>query len=162
MKRAAFLLSLSAFLIAIITLLFVFQLHPLQSLYAIGKASSAITGRDEDYYAELARVENTETQMKNLRQALALYHLDNGVFPETSQGLDALIYPPTTGTRPCCWSSSSYLEGSQPPPDAWGNSFVYLGSEDTGLKGYELISKGADQVYGTEDDMVIFHYGSPK
>lgn len=161
MKRITFLLSLSAFLISVIALLFVFQLHPLQSLYVIGKASSAITGRDEDYYAELGRVETTKVQMKNLQSALTLYRLDNGVFPETSQGLDALLYPPITGKRPCCWSASSSYWDDKEPPDGWGNRFVYLGPDDLSGSGYEIISKGPDQVLNTEDDLVVF-YGSSK
>jgi general secretion pathway protein G len=162
MNRIIFLLSLSAFLIAIITLLFVFQLHPLQSLYVIGKASSAITGRDEGYYAELAREQNTRDQMEQLKQALVLYKFDNGFYPETQQGLMALIQRPMVGREPCCYSKSSYLEGGEVPLDGWGGDYVYLGSDTLGLEGYELVSKGADQTLSTDDDIIVFSYGRPR
>lgn len=159
MKRITLILSLSAFLIAVIALLFVFQLHPLQSFYVIGKASQAVTGRDEDYYLELAREQNTRDQMEYLRQGLLLYNLDNGFFPETSQGLDALFYPPTTGRAPCCYARSGYMEGGVVPLDGWGNPFVYLGPDDLGYNGFELISEGLDQTPSTDDDITVFRYG---
>lgn len=159
MNRAALLLSLSALIIATLALLFVFQLHPLQSLYVIGKASQAITGRDEDYYLKLAREQNTRDQMEQLRQALVLYKLDNGFYPETQQGLMALIQRPTTGRGPCCYAQSGYLEGNIVPLDGWGGSFVYLGPDDLGYDGFELITKGPDQTLSTDDDITVFRYG---
>lgn len=144
MKRTALVLSLSAFLIAVIALLFVFQLHPLQGFYVLGKTSQAVTGQDEAPYHDA-----TVAQIEEIDTALKLYKLDNGNFPETDKGLTALLYP------------TAYIEGTRPPLDGWGNDFVYSGPDELGGDGYEVVSLGADGSFQTEDDIVSF-LGSSK
>ena len=58
-----------------------------------------------------AKKEETKIQIKNLESALKLFKLDNSFYPETQQGLNALIQMPTTGRQPCCYAKDGYLEG---------------------------------------------------
>ena len=47
-----------------------------------------------------AKIEETKIQIKNIESALKLFKLDNGFYPETQQGLMALIQRPTSGREP--------------------------------------------------------------
>jgi general secretion pathway protein G len=81
---------------------------------------------------------------------LKLYKLDNGVYPSTEQGLDALINPPETGNVPKNWPKGGYLEKGKVPKDPWQNDFVYL---SPGVHGdFDILSYGADGVPGGEDE----------
>ena len=79
--------------------------------------------------------------------------MDNSFYPDTQQGLDALIVMPTTGREPRRYDSSGYLEGDQIPLDQWGNEYIYIGPDQTGGTTYEIISPGQDGVPQTEDDI---------
>lgn len=100
-----------------------------------------------------AKKEETKIQIKNLESALKLFKLDNGFYPETQQGLSALIQPPTVGREPCCYARDAYLEGNQVPLDGWKSEFIYIGPDQTGDGTYEIISIGEDAVQQTEDDI---------
>lgn len=87
--------------------------------------------------------------ISNLETALKTYYLDNGFYPTTDQGLDALVTEPTTDPLPGNWRKGGYLEKGQVPKDPWGNEYVYL---SPGLHGdFDIISYGLDKVEGGED-----------
>ena len=95
-----------------------------------------------------ARQEKARMDIVALESALKLYKLDNGSYPSTEQGLQALVEAPETGTLPRKWRDGGYLEKRTVPKDPWGNDFVYL---SPGIKGkYDIISYGADGVAGGE------------
>jgi len=98
---------------------------------------------------EEAKQLKAKMQMESIETALKLYHLDNGVYPDTEQGLQALVEKPDTGTLPKKWRTGGYLEKGKVPKDPWGNDFVYLSPGAHGE--YDLISYGADGVQGGED-----------
>jgi general secretion pathway protein G len=81
--------------------------------------------------------------------ALKLYKLDNGAYPTTEQGLQALVEAPSSGNIPKNWRKGGYLEKGKVPKDPWGNDFVYLspGIHDD----FDIISYGADGASGGED-----------
>jgi len=88
--------------------------------------------------------------IQNLENALKLYKLDNGIYPTTEQGLQALVEKPETGTIPKKWKAGGYLEKGKVPKDPWGNDFIYL---SPGLKGdLDIISYGLDGVPGGEEE----------
>jgi len=100
-------------------------------------------GREEEARRTMARV-----QMESIETALKLYKLDNGVYPSTEQGLQALVEPPSIGQIPRKWREGGYLEKGKVPPDPWDNDYVYL---SPGLHGdFDLISYGADGEPGGE------------
>jgi general secretion pathway protein G len=103
-----------------------------------------IMGRPEEARRMKARV-----QIESIETALKLYKLDNGYYPGTEQGLQALIEPPAVGQLPRAWREGGYLEKGKVPKDPWGNEYVYL---CPGIHGdYNLISYGADGEPGGED-----------
>ncbi len=99
-------------------------------------------GRTDD-----ARVTTTATQIRNVEQALNLYKLDNGYYPTTEQGLEALVTRPTIGRIPKKWKSGGYM--AKVPLDSWNNEFLYI-SPGTNSD-YDLMSYGADGEEGGED-----------
>jgi general secretion pathway protein G len=95
-----------------------------------------------------ARITKARVDITNLETALKLYKLDNGVYPTTEQGLQALVEAPETGTTPRNWREGGYLEKNRVPKDHWGNDFVYL---SPGVNGdFDLSSYGADGLAGGE------------
>lgn len=86
--------------------------------------------------------------IQSIETALRLYRLDNGFYPTTEQGLDALVTPPATGRVPKNFREGGYLERNRVPKDPWGNDYVYL---SPGVHGeYDITSYGADGAPGGE------------
>ncbi len=84
-------------------------------------------------------------QIESLETALQLYKLDNGSYPDTEQGLQALVQQPDTG-QVKNWRKGGYLEKGKLPLDPWGNAFIYL---SPGVNGdYAISSNGADGIQG--------------
>ncbi len=93
---------------------------------------------------EEAKQLKAKIQIQSLETALNLYKLDNGMYPTTEQGLQALVAIPEAGPPPKKWRKGGYLEKGKVPKDPWGNDFIYL---SPGLHGdYDIISYGADGV----------------
>ncbi len=100
--------------------------------------------------AEEARRTAARVQMESIETTLKLYKLDNGYYPTTEQGLQALVEPPTVGQLPRAWREGGYLEKGTVPKDPWKNDYVYL---SPGLHGdYDLISYGNDGEPGGESE----------
>ena len=102
-----------------------------------------IIGRSDD-----AKIADAKIQIRNFETALKLYKLDNGVFPGTEQGLQALVDKPASGVIPKKYREGGYLENREIPQDPWGNDFVYISPGQHG--DYDLYSFGADGVKGGE------------
>ena len=90
------------------------------------------------------------TQIEMLGAALDSYRLDNGRYPSTQQGLDALWIQPTSEPRPSNWRGP-YLR-KPVPLDPWDSPYVFVSPGDVHLRGYDLISLGADGAPGGEGD----------
>ncbi len=102
-----------------------------------------IIGRTDE-----ARVTGAKIQIRNFETALKLFKLDNGFYPDTQQGLDALIEKPATGRIPQKYKEGGYLEQKKIPPDPWGNPYIYV---SPGLQGdFDIISYGNDGKEGGE------------
>ena len=75
---------------------------------------------------------------------LKMYRLDNGFYPTTDQGLNALVQKPATNPVPGNWRL--YLD--RLPKDPWGGDYQYL---SPGVKGeIDVFSLGADRMRGGE------------
>ena len=99
---------------------------------------------------EEAKRIKAKMQIQSLETALKLYKLDNGFYPDTEQGLNALVVTPEYGRVPQNWRTGGYLEKGRLPKDPWGNDFVYL-SPGTNSE-FDIISYGADGVAGGEEE----------
>jgi len=104
-----------------------------------------IMGRPEE-----ARRTKARLQIESLENALKLFYLDNGFYPQTEHGLEALIKKPETGRRIVKWREGGYLEKSVVPKDPWGNEFRYLSPGVHNID-YDLWSTGPDGENGGED-----------
>jgi general secretion pathway protein G len=90
------------------------------------------------------------SQMEMIGAALDAYRLDNGRYPSTAQGLEALWEEPAVEPRPGNWRGP-YLR-KQVPPDPWGNPYLYASPGEVNPRGYDLVSLGADGQPGGEGE----------
>jgi len=104
-----------------------------------------LTGRSEQAKRAVAKADIEAL----LATALKLYELDNGNFPTTSQGLEALMKMPASSPVPTNWNGP-YIE--KRPIDPWGNMYEYASPGDHRLD-YDLYSKGKD-INSDEDDVI--------
>ncbi len=102
-----------------------------------------LMGRTDD-----AKVTDARVQIKNIETALKLYKLDNGSYPTTEQGLNALVAKPTVGLIPKNYKDGGYLESKKIPRDPWGNEYLFISPGEHG--DYDLYSYGADGAKGGE------------
>ncbi|KJS29349.1 MAG: general secretion pathway protein GspG [Desulfatitalea sp. BRH_c12] len=110
----------------------------------IGIVGPKLMGRGDDAKVSAARI-----QIESLSSALKMYKLDNGRYPSTEQGLEALVAPPQSGDVPKKWRKGGYLEKGKVPQDPWLNDYVYMSPGANG--DFDLMSYGADGVAGGED-----------
>lgn len=98
---------------------------------------------------EQAKKLKARMQIESISTALKLYKLDNGAYPTTEQGLQALVEEPSSGNSPKNWRKGGYLEKGKVPNDPWRNEFIYLspGIHDD----FDIISYGADGVSGGDE-----------
>ncbi len=73
---------------------------------------------------EQARIVKAKNDVHAIETALELYKLDNGFYPSTDQGLQALVMQPTSNPVPTSWKSGGYLR--EIPMDPWGRAYQYL------------------------------------
>lgn len=100
-----------------------------------------VMGRLDD-----AKVTAAQSDIAGLAQALKLYRLDNGRYPSSEQGLQALTTKPDTDPIPRNWKTNGYLD--KLPRDPWGNDYKYL---QPGLHGeFDVFTQGADGAPGGE------------
>jgi general secretion pathway protein G len=102
-----------------------------------------IIGRTDD-----ARIAEAKVQIRNFETAIKLYKMDSGFYPDTQQGLEALIEKPASGRVPARYREGGYLEQKKIPLDPWNNPYVYV---SPGLHGdFDIMSYGADGKEGGE------------
>ncbi|KTD04876.1 type II secretory pathway protein LspG [Legionella geestiana] len=85
-----------------------------------------------------ARVVKARQDVLAIQNALDLYKLDNGFYPSTDQGLQALVEKPTTNPEPRDWKQ--YLKSL--PKDPWGHEYLYMNPGEHG--DVDIFTLGAD------------------
>ncbi len=86
-----------------------------------------------------ARTIAAKHDIQSLVGVLKLYKLDNGDYPTTSQGLQALVSKPDSDPRPRNWKQP-YIE--RLPKDPWDRPYQYL---NPGVHGtIDVFTMGAD------------------
>ena len=93
-----------------------------------------------------ARLVKAQQDMRALQSALNMYRLDNYHYPNTNQGLQALVTKPGGEPKPANWQQP-YLD--KLPMDPWGQPYLYLmpGKHSD----FDLFTYGADQRKGGEE-----------
>ena len=98
---------------------------------------------------EQARRVKAKADIHSIQSALAMFKMDVGRFPTTSEGLQALVQNPGVER----YNKDGYLE--RVPVDPWGHNFVYV-SPGVHSKDYDLMSYGKDgEAGGTGEDADI-------
>lgn len=92
----------------------------------------------------------------NLGTALDLYELDNGQYPATEQGLNALLAKPSSSPVPINWHGP-YLKKKRIPVDPWGREYKYTAPGINNTEEFDLSSYGPDGVE-SQDDIVNWSY----
>ncbi len=93
-----------------------------------------------------ARVVQAKMQIENLATATKKFYLDNGFYPSTEQGLEALVNRPAIGRTPKNYPAGGYMP--KIPLDPWGNDYIYISPAQK--TPFEIVSLGADGVEGGE------------
>lgn len=111
-----------------------------------GIVGAAIFGRIDQ-----ARVTTAKTQIKQIEAALDFYRMDNGRYPTSDQGLDALVHQPSIEPIPRSYRPEGYLAGGKVPLDPWKNPYQYLSPGQNNTFSFDLWSHGADGAPGGSD-----------
>ena len=87
-------------------------------------------------------------QIEEFGNSLDLFKLDAGRYPDTQEGLQALVQaPPSLGADR--WRGP-YLKKKAVPKDPWGNDYKYVSPGQHGA--FDIISLGSDGREGGEGD----------
>jgi len=81
----------------------------------------------------------------NIATALKLYELDNGAFPSSEEGLNALM---EKSSQAAAWNGP-YLE--RKPLDPWGREYKYKCPGTHRIADYDLYSVGKDGTESADD-----------
>lgn len=101
-----------------------------------------LTGRTEQ-----ARISAARLQIETIGMALDSFELDNGRYPTTSEGLQALRTNAGSSKK---WNGP-YLK-KDIAQDPWGNNYAYV-CPGTHNSDYDLYSNGPDGAEGGGDDI---------
>jgi general secretion pathway protein G len=99
------------------------------------------------YFAQIGKseIQAARAQIDALEKSVEQYRIDTGKFPSNEQGLNALFVRPAAEPR---WQGP-YLKKA-PPPDPWGNAYVYRNPGPNG--DFEIMSLGKDGAPGGEGE----------
>jgi general secretion pathway protein G len=93
-----------------------------------------------------ALTEKAKVDIATLEQALEMYRLDNFTYPQTTDGLKALLTPPATLVEPARYRKGGYIR--KLPNDPWGRPYLYANPGVSG--GLEVFTLGGDGLPGGE------------
>ena len=100
-----------------------------------GMVVPSLIGKGDEAKRDLVCV-----QMKSIYNgSLDMFKINNGVYPSTEEGLEALVKNPDPKKYPN-YSSSGYFKDSKLPKDSWGHPFIYINDDGN----IDIISLGAD------------------
>ena len=97
-----------------------------------------------------ARVTTAQTQIRNIEAALEFYQMDNGRYPTTEQGLEALVREPSIEPRASSYRPGGYLKGGEVPLDPWKNTYEYQAPGSNNPHSFDLWTFGRDGQAGGE------------
>jgi len=103
----------------------------------IGLIMAIVGPRVLNYLGE-SKVKAARIQIESLGSALDLYYLDMGRYPNSSDGLAALVQRPGNAEE---WNGP-YLKGGVVPSDPWGHAYLYRSPVEHAP--YEIVSYGSD------------------
>ncbi|MCP5420422.1 MAG: type II secretion system major pseudopilin GspG [Gammaproteobacteria bacterium] len=97
-------------------------------------------------YLSTANTQTARLQIEDLSAALDMYRLEMGRYPNSNEGLSALVEAPAGVNN---WNGP-YLKKKNLPIDPWGNEYQYRSPGEHGP--YDIFSLGADGAPGGEGE----------
>jgi len=128
-----------------------FTLIEIMAVVVIIGLLSSVVGFAVFQQIDKARVVAVRAQIDRIESSLELYNMDNGRFPTSEQGLDALIEAPTSAPEPINYQAGGYIKGGQLPVDSWGNEYEYESPGTNNSNSYDIWSYGKDGTPGGEE-----------
>ncbi len=98
---------------------------------------------------EQADRQKVEVDIQQLESMLDLYKMNNGFYPTTEQGLQALVTQATSEPMPRSFPDGGYLK--RLPQDPWGSDYQMVSPGEMGK--IDVFSAGPDRTVGTDDDI---------
>ena len=95
--------------------------------------------------ADKAKRDTVCLKMNDLKKRLDMFSLDNGNYPDTEEGFEALLSNPDSEKYPN-YRAKPYLK--KLPKDSWKTPFIYLKTDDD----VEIISFAADRKEGGREN----------
>ena len=127
-----------------------FSLLEIMAVVVIMGLLMSIIGVSISGQIDKARLATAKAQIAQLESALELYRMDNGRYPTTSQGLEALVRRPGEAPEPRNYPNGGYLSKSDALLDPWSEPFQYSSPGSHNAHGFDLWTLGADQAPGGE------------
>jgi len=109
-----------------------FTLVELMVVIAIIAILATIVGFNLENAMSDAEITQAQAQIENFKTALTAYRLKFHRYPNSSEGLEALINNE---------KGTNFLESKEVPKDPWGNPYVYTSE---GSREFKIVSYGAD------------------
>ena len=95
-----------------------------------------------------ANTKTAKLQIEDFSTALDAFRLDMGRYPNTNEGLQALVAQPAGATR----RNGPYQRKSIVPKDPWGNDYQYRAPGEHSGSAFDLYSLGADNAEGGDGE----------
>jgi general secretion pathway protein G len=89
--------------------------------------------------SEQAKKKLVCVQMKSLKDSIDSFKVNEGSYPTTEEGLEALIQNPNP-QKYKNYPENGFLSSKKLPKDPWGNDYIYVNNDGN----VEIISLGAD------------------
>ena len=128
-----------------------FSLLEIMAVVVIMGLLMSIIGVSISGQIDKARLATAKAQIAQLESALELYRMDNGRYPTTVQGLQALISKPGDAPEPRNYPRGGYLTKKDALLDPWSEPFQYASPGTHNSYGFDLWTLGADQAAGGEE-----------
>ncbi len=123
-----------------------FTLIEIIAVLAVIAAFLGLVGPNYLKSIDKGRAKAAAAQINSLEGMLGEYKLENGAYPSTEQGLDALYRKPTVPPVPDNWDGPYAKKPITKDP--WGRPYVYRCPGEHNPDGYDLFSYGADGAEG--------------
>ena len=114
-------------------------------LVILGLLSGLVGPRVMKHFGE-SKVKAAKLQIEELSAALDMYKLDTDTYPNSQQGLQALVQQPSNVPG---WNGP-YLRKNFVPQDPWNRDYHYQFPGENG--DFDIYSYGADNAQGGEKD----------
>jgi len=116
-----------------------FSLLEIMAVVVIMGLLMSIIGVSISGQIDKARLATARAQIAQLESALELYRMDNGRYPTTSQGLEALVTRPGEAPEPRNYPRGGYLSKTDALLDPWSEPFQYSSPGSHNSHGFDSL-----------------------